>query len=530
MKQEIVYISVYDIIPNRFQPRLKFDDNKLNELANSIKKYGIICPLILRKLDNKYEIIAGERRYKAALMVGLQTVPSIVMELSDKEGAELALIENVQREDLNSIEEAKSYDYLIKTENQSKEQISQSISKNVATIDSKLRYLELTDKVKDALLNNLISEGHAKVLLKLNDKSKQDVMLDRIMNERLNVKEASIEVKNINEYNQNQVLENDIINLKDLNQPDLALERNNINNALNEINLDNENNKGEYNMNEFNNMMNNDMNMNNTNNGGLNQINEQPQQNRFFTALEDQQVNLNNQPLTPPSDELVIPSFNPSQFDGGNVNSVPSFNMPENNMNINAQPEMNNQNPFMAPPMSEQAMNIPTQESIQPINNDFGMPQNNNTMPMNEFTNVPPMEPQNNPFAQPEMNNPFTTPQEQQNPFASPGMNVNPFQQPMNNNPFDMNPIPTVETVQAQQPINNIPEMNPMNNPFQMETPQMPVDNNYGANFAPQVNQPNPAIDKIKILVDELRNNGFNIELSEADLMDSFQLTINIKK
>lgn len=527
MKQEIVYINVYDIIPNRFQPRLKFDDNKLNELANSIKKYGIICPLILRKLDNKYEIIAGERRYKAALMVGLQTVPSIVMELTDKEGAELALIENVQREDLNSIEEAKSYDYLIKTENQSKEQISQSISKNVATIDSKLRYLELTDKVKDALLNNLISEGHAKVLLKLNDKSKQDMMLDRIMNERLNVKDASIEIKNINENNQNQVIENDIINLRELNQPDLALERNNINNALNEINLDNENNKGEYNMNEFNNMMNNDMNMNNINNGGFNQINEEPQQNRFFTALEDQQVNLNNQPVTPPSDELVIPSFNPSQFDGGNINPQPSFNMPDNNININAQPEMNNQNSFMDPPMSEQPMNIPPQESIQPVNNDFGNVQNNNQMPINDFNNIPQMEPQSNPFMTPEMNNPFTSQSEQPNPFMVSGDNPNPFEQSMNNNPYDMN---QTQNMSQQQPMNNIPEVNSMNNQFQMETPQMPVDNNYGANFAPQVNQPNPAIDKIKILVDELRNNGFNIELSEADLMDSFQLTINIKK
>lgn len=528
MKQEIVYINVYDIIPNRFQPRLKFDDNKLNELANSIKKYGIICPLILRKLDNKYEIIAGERRYKAALMVGLQTVPSIVMELTDKEGAELALIENVQREDLNSIEEAKSYDYLIKAENQSKEQISQSISKNIATIDSKLRYLELTDKVKDALLNNLISEGHAKVLLKLNDKSKQDMMLDRIINERLNVKDASNEVKNINESNQNQVIENDIINLKDLNQPDLVIERNNINNALNEINLDNENNKGEYNMNEFNNMMNNDM--NNMNNGGLNQINEQPQQNRFFTALEDQQVNLNNQPVTPPSDELVIPSFNPSQFDGGSINPGPSFNMPENNMNINPQTELNNQNPFMTPPMSDQTMNTPAQEPIQPFNDEVVIPQNNIQMPMNNFNNIPQMEPQNNPFMTPEVNNPFASQPEQTNPFANQGINTNPFEQQINNNPFGMNQGVANAPVQPMEPINNIPEINPMNNPFQMETPQMPVDNNYGANFAPQVNQPNPAIDKIKILVDELRNNGFNIELSEADLMDSFQLTINIKK
>lgn len=278
-------------------------------------------------------------------------------------------------------------------------------------------------------------------------------------------------------------------------------------------------------MNEFNNMMNNDI--NNMNNGGLNTMNEQPQSNRFFTALEDQQVNLNNQPQQPASDELVIPSFNPSQFDGGTVAPQPNFNMPENNMNINPQPGMNNQNPFMVPPMSDQTMNIPTSEVIQPVRNDFGM-QQNNQMPMNDF-NIPPMEPQNNPFVVPKMNNPYGPQPEQINPFANSGMNVNPFEQPMNN-PFEMNQAPTIDPTQPVPPMNNVPEMIPMNNPFQTEQPQMPVDNNYGANFAPQVNQPNPAIDKIKTLVDELRNNGFNIELSEADLMDSFQLTINIKK
>ena len=211
---------------------------------------------------------------------------------------------------------------------------------------------------------------------------------------------------------------------------------------------------------------------------------------------------MNNQPINPTTDEFVIPNFNPSQFDSGNLNSVPNFNMPDNNFKINMQPEMNNQNPFIAPPMSDQTMNVSTSEVIKPINNDLGITQNNNTMPINDFKNISPMEHQNNPFA---------TPQEQPNPF-------------------DMNQGPTIEPIQPLEPMNNMPEMSSMNNPFQMEITQQPIDNSYGAGFAPQVTQPNPAIDKIKILVDELRNNGFNIELSEADLMDSFQLTINIKK
>ena len=138
---------------------------------------------------------------------------------------------------------------------------------------------------------------------------------------------------------------------------------------------------------------------------------------------------------------------------------------------------------------------------------------------INDFNNIPPMEPQNNPFATPEINNPFgPQPEQNNNPFGIPDMN--------NQNPFQ-NQAPTIDIA---QPMNSAPEMNPMNNPFQMETPQQSMDNSYGTGFATQVNQPNPAIDKIKILVDELKNNGFNIELSEADLMDSFQLTINIKK
>ena len=517
MKQEIVNINVYDIIPNRFQPRQRFDDNKLNELANSIRKYGIICPLILRKLDNKYEIIAGERRYKAALIVGLKTVPSIVLEVSDQESAELALIENVQREDLSSIEEAKSYDNLLKNESVSKEQISQSISKNIATIENKLKLLDLSEKAKDALLHNLISEGHAKVLLKLNEKNRQNELLEKIMSERLNVKEASEEVKIMNNQYTNNTYSNDMINLKELENDDIVSERNNINNALNQINIDNENEKGD-------NFMNNEFNNMNMNNGGLNNFANEPSQNQFFPSLEDQTVNF-NAPQPEPNNGFNIPEFNSNQFDN-NINNQPNIGMPEPNTNPFMAPDMNNQNPFMAPPISEQGM--------QPINNDFSIPQNNNQMPINEFNNIPSVEPQNNPFVTPEMNNPFgTQPEQNNNPFGIPDMNnQNPFQnqetmQPMNNNPFDMNQAPTIDMT---QPMNSAPEMNPMNNPFQMETPQQSMDTSYGAGFATQVNQPNPAIDKIKILVDELRNNGFNIELSEADLMDSFQLTINIKK
>ena len=173
MEKEIVEVALDDIIPNRFQPRLSFDENGLNELAESIRQHGIIQPLVLRKVADKYEIIAGERRYKAAYIAGLTKVPAVIINLNDNESAEVAIVENIQRRNLSPIEEAKSYKKLLDRGYLTQDQLAGRMGKTQATISNKLRLLNLDEKVQDALLNNKISERHARSLLRVEDKEEQ---------------------------------------------------------------------------------------------------------------------------------------------------------------------------------------------------------------------------------------------------------------------------------------------------------------------------------------------------------------------
>ena len=194
-EKEILEVFVDDIIPNRFQPRLAFDEKALNELAISIKEHGIIQPLVVRKIADKYEIIAGERRYKAAQLVGLKKVPVIIMDLDDKESAEVAVIENTQRKDLSSLEEAESYKKLLDKGYLTQEQLATRMGKNQATISNKLRLLNLPYEVKRALLENQISERHARSLLSLNKAEEQIMFLKDIINNKLTVKQTDDKIK-----------------------------------------------------------------------------------------------------------------------------------------------------------------------------------------------------------------------------------------------------------------------------------------------------------------------------------------------
>ncbi len=190
IEKEIVEVSLEDIIPNRFQPRLTFDEDSLNELAKSIRLHGIIQPLVLRKVGNKFEIIAGERRFKASYIAGLTKVPAIIIDLNDNESAEVAIVENLQRKDLSPIEEAKSYKKLLDRGYLTQDQLANRMGKTQATVSNKLRLLNLTDEVQDALLNNKISERHARSLLRLSNPSEQIEMLNTIINNKLNVKDT----------------------------------------------------------------------------------------------------------------------------------------------------------------------------------------------------------------------------------------------------------------------------------------------------------------------------------------------------
>lgn len=195
MKSQVQNINIDLIIPNRFQPRLSFDEKALNELAESIKQHGIIQPLIVRQLADKYEIIAGERRYKAATLAGLSTVPVIVTNLSDAKSAEVALVENIQRKNLSSIEEALSYKRKIDKDNLTQEQLAKLLGLSQSTVANRLRLLNLSNEVQDALLKEKISERHARSLLQISDKNKQNELLNRIITERLTVRQLDEIIK-----------------------------------------------------------------------------------------------------------------------------------------------------------------------------------------------------------------------------------------------------------------------------------------------------------------------------------------------
>ena len=190
MEKEILEVSLDDIIPNRFQPRLSFDEDELNELAKSIRQHGIIQPLVLRKVGNKYEIIAGERRYKASFIAGLTKVPAVIIDLNDNESAEVAIVENIQRKNLSALEEAKSYKKLLDRGYLTQEELAIKMGKTQGAISNKLRLLNLSEEVQDALLNNEISERHARSLLKVENKEDQVELLRTIIRERLNVRDT----------------------------------------------------------------------------------------------------------------------------------------------------------------------------------------------------------------------------------------------------------------------------------------------------------------------------------------------------
>ena len=193
----IIEVSVEDIIPNRFQPRLAFDEKALKDLSESIKIHGIIQPLVLRKLNDKFEIIAGERRYKAACMAGLTKVPAIIKEIDDNKSAEIAVVENLQRKNLTAIEEAQSYKKILDKGYITQEELAARMGVSQPTIANKLRLLNLSQEVQDALLGNKISERHARSLLAITDQNIQVQMLRRIISERLTVRQTDEEISKL---------------------------------------------------------------------------------------------------------------------------------------------------------------------------------------------------------------------------------------------------------------------------------------------------------------------------------------------
>ncbi len=342
---EVVYLKLEDIIPNKFQPREMFDETGLEELSESIKEHGVIQPVIVRPSGDKYELIAGERRCKASSLAGLTTVPAIIRNMDDRESAKVSLLENLQRRNLSPIEEARTYKRILELDNMTQDSLAKTMGKSQPAIANKLRLLGLPEEVQDALMKNQISERHARSLLNLKDKEQQLMMLDRIRNERLTVRELDAEIKKLKESNQDN--SNDEETNNDANGGEEAMPQNMMND--NNPNMNNNNNNTYMNMNT-----NNEMPMNNFGQFGNNPQNSMPsyQSNFGGMGLNDYQSSIN----------------------GGMFNNIPGqVNMQPNN---NFQGEFSNQFNSPAPNPFENQNNQP-ENNFNPMNNNSNLNMSN---------------------------------------------------------------------------------------------------------------------------------------------------------
>lgn len=196
VKNEML-VKINEVEPNREQPRKDFNEDALVELSDSIKQYGIIQPLIVKDRQGYYEIVAGERRWRAAKMAGLKEVPVIVKDYTEQEIAEIALIENLQREDLNPIEEALAYQRLITEFHMKQDELAEKISKSRVAVTNALRLLKLSEKVQQMLIDDMISSGHARALIGIEDEEQQYAIATKIFDEKLSVRETEKLVKNL---------------------------------------------------------------------------------------------------------------------------------------------------------------------------------------------------------------------------------------------------------------------------------------------------------------------------------------------
>ena len=556
---QVVNININNILPNRFQPRIRFSEEALTELTNSIKEHGVIQPITVRPVGNKFEIVAGERRYKASVLAGKQTIPAIIVNLDDASCAELALIENVQRQDLTPIEEAISYKKILDMGSLTQEALAVKLGKNQSTIANKLRLLNLDDEVQKALLENRISERHARSLLKLDNKLEQQEMLNRIINERLTVRRTDEEISKFqNEKNKEMVGEN-----------------NNMNQNFNNFNQGN-------NTTSFGMTPNNNQNV-----SPMNGIPSVPpmenQNNQFNPSMETNNVNQLieqannispdfNIPTTPIQESTPVETpSQPEGFNGFNLmednNGIPNFNsvqpqlMPEENPKT--VPSQNNFNEIGIPSFNNETSN----SELRPVQffniNDEGVSTNSNNQVNNDIFNFKPDPSQmvNQTPNLNETNNILPTQPQQEfvenledravnmdfgsqsvspvnfdfngstGSINQPNEQINQFTQPepaVANQQFFGNPVDPMN--QSQVNIPNIPNINSNNNipSFKPEEPQV---------VTPQMNIQTmnqggirQAIDELRNVTNKLEGMGFKIETEEFDLENAYQVIFRISK
>lgn len=197
VEQSETTLDINKVEPNRKQPRKQFNEDSLIELSENIKQYGIIQPLLVKERDGYYEIIAGERRWRAAKMAGLDKVPVIVKDISEREIVEISLIENIQREDLNPIEEAQAYKRLLEEFDLKQDEVAERVNKSRTAVTNSLRLLKLDERVQQMLIEDLISNGHARAILGLADKEKQYEFAQQVLDKKLSVRDVEKEIKKI---------------------------------------------------------------------------------------------------------------------------------------------------------------------------------------------------------------------------------------------------------------------------------------------------------------------------------------------
>ena len=503
-------LNIDSILPNRFQPRLKFEDESLDELASSISRFGVIEPIVVRPIGDKYEIIAGERRYKASKLASMSTIPSIVVNLSDKDSEELALLENVQRQQLNPIEEAVSYKRILDMGYVDLETLAKKIGKPQSAILAKVRLLNLSDEVQSYLLNGKISERHARALLNVSNIDSQVDMLHRIVNERLTVRQTNREIRKLSEKN--------TINEGSLNEKgaDVPMDIDKIMKEAKDINVEQPVNAQAPDLMARGNMPEQPV----SNAEGEAVVNPTPEVSSF-DSMFNSPVNL--VPTPEPSNDLLnevssvatSPSFNASVNSGEPLETVNDVNSNKENSSL----------PFDNP--------VPDVDIVeeQPVQANPGMmteqpvPANPGMMPEQPVPAEPGMMPE-----QPVQANPGMMPE--QPVQANPGMMP---EQPVQAEPGMMpeQPVQAEPGMMPEQPVQANPGMMP-EQPVQANPgimPEQPVQANPGITTdGPTIPDFAKIIKQLRDCADEIEKSGHFVNLEEVDLGNQYKVIFTFDK
>lgn len=483
--RKVVELLLDDVLPNRFQPRIKFNEESINELAESIKEHGVIQPIVVRPVGDRYEIIAGERRYKATTLAGLQTIPAIITNLNDKDSAEVALIENVQRQDLTPIEEAISYKKILDMGYLTQENLAEKLGKTQSTIANKLRLLNLDEEVQEALLNEKISERHARSLLKLSNYEDQVKLLNKIISERLTVRKTDEEiVKMLN--NQDEIKDNGV-EVIDWDAPIIIPEENNMPSMIEEAT-----------------------------NKEQPAIETQIDQNNFFNF---------NIPTTPIVEENIGFANNSFVEQPINIPNIPQSDSIEDNQ---SSPVFDQSFNFFNPQNVEEQFNIPTTPAGEENLND------NQTILQDNFLNQPFNENLFNNFSE-EDNNGSGTQFNENNFFdlIKDEIPVESQETSLNDVNYDFSNMFKNETSQPAEEFNfssnfgipNFDISSTISQPNIQESQlEQPATNTF---FTGDIKT---AINTIRTCTDTIEKYGFVVDSEEYDLEDIYQVVIKIQK